>query len=377
MMKYRHHTNTLGLPKAARRGIPRRIASVHHAVRHRLRRRKTYNNPMEVLSDLPRITNETVAEHREEILGSARKYIYPLQHSRGRIIKISSTLFVAFILGFFAYCGLALYRFQSTSTFVYEVTRVIPFPVARAGSHMVSYESYLFELRHLTHYYETQQKDDFSTESGVRHLTKLKQDSLKKAVDDAFVKQLAADNRISVSNRDVTDQIELVKSQNRLGSSDQMLGDVLNQFWGWSIEDFRRELKSQLLTQKVASDLDTAAHARAANALAEISAGSDFAAVAAKYSDDVATKSKGGQYPAPVAKTNRDVPPQVIGALFSLQPGQTSVVIDTGYSLEIVKNLSIAGDKVQGSHISFKVQPISQYLVPLEAQHKTHRLIKV
>jgi hypothetical protein len=357
--------------------VPKRLSSAHHAVRRRLTRRKGYNNPLEALTDLPRITNETVAEHREEILGSARKYIYPLQHSRGRIVKISASLLVGFIVIFFAYCGLALYKFQSTSTFVYEITRVIPFPIARAGSHIVSYESYLFELRHLTHYYETQQKEDFSTESGRRHMTKLKQDALQKVVDDAYVKKLAATNNITVSNRDVSDQIELVKSQNRLGSSDQMLGDVLKQFWGWSIEDFRRELKSQLLAQKVASVLDTTAHARAANALAEIDSGADFAAVAAKYSDDEMTKAKGGQYPAPVAKTNRDVPPQVVGALFSLQPGKTSRVVDTGYSLEIVKSLAISGDKVQGAHISFKVEPIASRLAPLKAQSKTYHLIKV
>ena len=31
----------------------------------------------DALSNVPRITNETVAEHREEVLSSARKYIYP------------------------------------------------------------------------------------------------------------------------------------------------------------------------------------------------------------------------------------------------------------------------------------------------------------
>jgi len=42
----------------------------------------------EAISNLPRITNETIAEHREEVLSSARKYIYPLQHSLQRIVSI-------------------------------------------------------------------------------------------------------------------------------------------------------------------------------------------------------------------------------------------------------------------------------------------------
>jgi hypothetical protein len=333
--------------------------------------------PLETLSDLPKITNETVAEHREAVLSSARKYIYPLQHSRGAIIKVSITLFIALIMAFFVYCGLALYKLQSTSTFVYEVTRVIPFPAAKAGSHFVSYESYLFELRHLKHYYETQQKENFDDPQWKEHLTRLKQDSMNKVVNDAYVKELASKNNISVSNREVEDQIALVKSQNRLGTSDQMLHDVLDQFWGWSIDDFKRELKTQLLSQKVASELDTATHARAANAYAEIQGGADFAAVVVKYSDDAASKDKGGAYGGPIGKTDRDVPPHVVNELYKLSPGQVSGVVDTGYTLEILKNLGINGEKINAAHISFKLQPITTYTGPLKAQTKIHRFIHV
>src|ERR1035438_8088201 len=68
---------------------------------------------------VPRITNETVATHREDVLKSARKYIYPLQHSKNRIIIITSTIIIVFIVAFFSYCTLALYKFQSYSTFLY------------------------------------------------------------------------------------------------------------------------------------------------------------------------------------------------------------------------------------------------------------------
>lgn len=377
-MKFKKPSRFHKLPKLGKASGNSFGASMGHVVKHKILRRKKPAGILETLTDLPRITNETVAEHREEVLSSARKYIYPLQHSRSRIVKVSIVLFVAAIVSFFVYCGLALYKFQSTSTFLYEVTRVIPFPVARAGgANFVSYESYLFELRHLTHYYQTQQKENFNDPKTAAHLTQLKRDSLQKAIDDAYIKQLASKNKISVSNREVSDAVALVKSQNRLGSTDQMLSDVLKQFWGWSIRDFERELKSQMLSQKVASELDTAAHARASNAYAELKAGKDFAAVAAQYSDDELTKSRGGMYPAALAKTNRDVPPQVIAALFKLQPGQTSEVIDTGYSLEIVKATEITGDKVLGAHISIKLQDIATRIDPLKKQNKPQRFIKV
>jgi hypothetical protein len=330
----------------------------------------------EALSNLPRITNETVAEHREEVLSSARKYIYPLQHSRGRIIKISTTLFIVAVAVFFAYCGAALYKLRSTSTFIYEVTRVLPFPIAKAGSSFVAYENYLFELRHLIHYYEIQQKEDLNGKD-KQHLVALRQESMQKVINDAYIKQLADQNHISVSNREVSDQIALVKAQNRLGTNDQMLSDVLNQFWGWSISDFRRELKSELLTQKVVVHLDGVTQARAQNALAEIQAGKDFAAVAAEASDDAATKANGGQYGGLISKSNRNIPPQVVDALFKLQPGQASGIINTGYTLEIVKVIQVQGDKVQAAHISFNLQDINKYIKPLEDAHKPKHFVKV
>lgn len=345
------------------------------AVKSRLKRTKEEVSEA-ALQNLPKITNETVAEHREEVLSSARKYIYPLQHSRGRIVKISTSLFIAAVVLFFSWCVIALYRLQTTSTFMYEVTRVVPFPVAKAGPSFVSYESYLFELRHLMHYYQGQKKEDFGGRD-KQHFEVLRKGSMEKVINDAYVKQLAAKYNISVSNREVNDQIALVKAQNRLGTNDQMLSDVLKQFWGWSISDFRRELKNQLLAQKVASELDVATQARAKNALAELAAGKDFAALAGAVSDDATTKAAGGQFGGLIAKSNRDVPPQVVDALFKLQPGQTSGIINTGRTLEIVKVIKVEGDKVQAAHISFNLKPITDYIKPLKDARKPKQFIRV
>src|SRR5581483_8558062 len=79
------------------------------AKRPRLRREKPEVVLEQAIEVVPRITNETVAEHREEVLSSARKYIYPLRHSSHRIVIISVSLFAAVVILFFSYCALALY----------------------------------------------------------------------------------------------------------------------------------------------------------------------------------------------------------------------------------------------------------------------------
>lgn len=341
------------------------------------RKPKPEESLAEAINNLPRITNETVAEHREEVLGGARKYIYPLQHSRKRIVIISISIVVALIVAFFGYTLLALYKFNGTSTFLYRVTQVLPFPVAKAGPSFVAYENYLFQLRHYIHYYQTQQKVDFGSDSGKQQFSAFRKLALTGVINDAYIKQLAKQHNITVSDAEVNDEVTLLRNQNRLGSNEKVFEDVLKQFWGWSVNDFKRELRQQILAQKVNSALDTETHARAQNVLTQLQNGGNFADLAKQYSDDPGTKANGGDYGIAITKNNRDLSPQVIDELFKLQPGQISGIIETPTGLEIVQVRERDGDVVRASHIFFQFQPITKYINQLKATEKTHAFITV
>ncbi len=331
----------------------------------------------EAVSEVPRITNETVAEHREAVLSSARKYIYPLQHSKHKIVLVTTALFIAALVGFFGYTTVALYRLKSYSAFLYGVTQVIPFPIARAGNDFVAYENYLFELKHYIHYYENEQKLDFNSQSGKQQLAEFKKRALEKVVNDAYVKQLAEKYNVSVSNKEVDEEIQIVRAQNRIGGSDKVFEDVLRQYWGWSVNDFKRSLKQQILAQKVLPKLDTETVARADKALAELKAGTDFSALAKSVSEDPATKDAGGDLGGLIDKTNRDLSARTTSTLFNLKVGQTSDVVNTGRSLEIIKNLEVKDDKVRGAHIVFNFKDINTYLNDQKDQNKTRLYIKL
>lgn len=330
----------------------------------------------EALSGVPRITNETVAEHREAVLSGARKYIYPLQHSKRRIVRISISLLVVAVVAFFAYCGVGLYNLQLTTGFIYDVTRVIPFPVAKAGPSFVAYESYLFELRRNMHYYDTQQRTNFATRDGKVQLQRLKQQAMNEVITDAYTKQLAVKNHVTISNQEVDAEVQLVRNQNRLGGNDRVFKDVLNEFWGWSVDDFKRELKQQLLQQKVATELDTVTQNRAVSVLRQLQGGADFASLAAS-SDDATTRATGGLYPEIIKRTDHNIAPHVTDELFKLKAGQISGIINTGYTLEIVKVIDVSGNNVHAAHIQFNFSDISTFVNPLKDQHKPRHYIKV
>lgn len=335
------------------------------------------SEPEQAPSTPPRITNDTVAEHREEVLSTARKYIYPLQHSRHRIVIISVSIFVLAVVLFFSYTIFSLYKSQTTSTFIYRVTQVLPFPIAKAGSDFVAYENYLFELRRYMHYYSTQQDVDFDSKSGKEQLESYKKQALDGVIQDAYVKQLAEKHNVTVSGQEVNDQIALLRAQNRLGGSDQVFRDVLKEFWGWNENDFRRELRMQLLAQKVVSKLDTEAHKEAEAVLSQLNSGADFTALAAQYSDDQATKASGGDYGIDIERTTREIPAPVLEQILTLQPNQVSGVIETPIGLEIVKVLQNNNGKIRAAHIVINFKPVSTFVEPLEKENKSSRYISI
>lgn len=335
------------------------------------------NREEEVPNTVPRITNKSIAEHREEILGGARKYIYPLQQSKHKILLFTTSVLIVGVIAFFSYVTLALYRFHGTSTFLYGVTQVIPFPVAQAGGNYVSYENYLFEVRHYIHYYQNQQLLDFDTPEGNQQLEAFRKQALDKVVNDAYIKQLANKYNVTVTDAEIDQQIQVVRNQNRLGSSDQVFEDVLQDYWGWSVDDFRRSLRTQLLAQKVVAVIDTETNQRAQDALAELEAGEKFAEVANKYSDDSSSKENGGSIGV-VDRSNRDITAKTVEVLYDLKEGETSEIVNIGYNLQILKNIKNTPDgKREAAHILFNFKDISFYLTDIKEQQQTRLFISV
>lgn len=330
------------------------------------------------LEDVPRITNENISEHREQVLKGARKYIYPLRHSTHTIVAVTLTVIVAAIIALFIYCSLALYRYYQYNTFVYRVTQVVPFPIAKADGQYVNYENYLFELRHYVHYYESQQQRNFA---GADHdqLVLFRKQALQKVIADTYVKDVAAKNHVSVSDKEVNARLDEVRQQNRLGGNNKVFADVLRDYWGWTVNDFKRSLKQEILSEKVSAKLDTTDSQRAQAILAQARGGADFSTLAKQSSDDPSAKASGGDYGFAIDKTNPNVPPEVVNQLFQMKVGQISdsilaspVLAGQGPTLQIVKLTGTSGDTVTAQHIVVYLKDASAYIKQLQIAKPPH-----
>ncbi len=325
--------------------------------------------------NVPQITNESIAEHREDVLSGARKYIYPLAHSKHRILVMTSGILIATLAAFLVYCLLGYYKVYQYNAFLYRVSQVVPFPIAKADGHYIDYENYLYELRHYVHYYESQLQRDFS---GVdkQQLIQQRKQALDKVINQAYIKDLAKQNGVSVSNKEVDARIQIVRDQNRLGSNDKVFADVLRDYLGWSPADFRRSLKQQILAEKVAAKLDTQATRLATDVAAKVARKNvDFGESAKKYSIDSRSKANGGDYGFVITKSNPNVPPQVVNALFAMKAGSisgpilASPVSGSAPTYEIVKVIKNDGKTVTAQHISIPIKDVSTYIEALKQQN--------
>ncbi|HPR10358.1 MAG TPA: peptidylprolyl isomerase [Candidatus Saccharibacteria bacterium] len=324
---------------------------------------------------IPRITNDTVSKHREEVISGAKKYIYPLQHSRHRIVIVSVSILVALIVGFATYTILSLYKFQSTSAFAYQITKVVPLPFAKVDGTYVPYEEYLFELRHLIHFFEEKGGVDFTSEQGAQQLQEEKKKIRDLIINNTYAEKIAREKGITVSEDEVNSQIDTLKKLGLLGSEQQVFEEVLRSNYDWSIADFRRSIKQQLLNAKVVQALDPSVRAKADTVLAEISAGKDFATAAQESSDDIGTKENGGNLG--MVDANKAYLPQEYEALTAMQPGDVSGVIVLDNGLAIVKHLGFEGEKIKAAHIVFKYKELAEYLNDYKAQKPATVYVKI
>lgn len=323
-----------------------------------------------------RITNETVAEHRERVLAGGRKFKYPLQYTKHRVLFISIIIGVLALIIFVAFFVWQLYFAQAYDKFTYGLTRVLPVPVAKVDTEMVHYSDYLSELRSAIHYLTTKEAVNFNSADGRRQLDYQKRLALDKAIRDAYIAKLAVQNNVSVSAKEVDDFVQRQVSSNKLGVSEEVYRQVISDYYDWTFDEYKNSVRQEMLGRKVSAKLDTEARASITHVIEELVAGRSFADVARDRSEDLLSKGNGGDVGF-VSKNSED-PNGIIAAASALQPGAISDIIegtDGFYIVRLLEKRDTGDVHFAKIYISYKV--ISQKLADLKKQNKINEYIKV
>ena len=195
---------------------------------------------------------------------------------------------------------------------------------------------------------------DLDTEEGQQMLAQASRQVLDVMIEQVLIEQAAAREKVTVTDGELDAVIQ--RDIEEGGGAEKFAAWL--QANGWTEEDYRKRLRSQLLTSKmierVTSSVPTTAeqvHARhilvateaeAQSILNQLLAGADFATLAQQYSLDEATEVNGGDlgfFPRGML-----LAPEVEDAAFSLQPGQISGVIASQFGYHIVQVLERVPD---------------------------------
>ena len=325
-----------------------------------------------------RITNETVAEHREKILAGGRKFKYPIQYARHKlVINALLVTLVSFTL-LFIVAWHQLYIAQNSSTLMYRVTRLIPVPVANVDGEMVPYNDYLSRLRFNEFWLRKYGDVKLDSKDGQTQLAYIKRQVLNTAIQDAYAKKLAPQHGVTVSDKEIDDTILQQRYTASGQISEETYYSALQMTNGWSKDDLVTSLRRTLLRNKVAFAIDTKASKQAEEAAKLVaSTNGDFPKVAeqlaslpgakmtARNSDLVNTVSTfGGLQVSEVAK---------------LEKGQVSSVIksstDDGYYF--VKIIDKTDTQVSFSYLHIPLIMFSENLSKLKKDGKITEYIKV
>jgi len=275
-----------------------------------------------------RITTDTLAEHRQQVLAGGRKFKYPVQYARHRLVINASIIIVAAIIILVGVGYWLLYQAQNTSDFMYRVTKVAPVPVAMVDGEQVRYSEYLMKFRSNLHYIVEKEQIDITSEDGKRQVEFIKDQAMQDALADAFAGKIAKEKDLSVTDADLQAYLKQQR-QSTDGNevSESTYSAVILDYYGWTPEEYQQAMKTKLLRQKVAYAVDQTAENTSKKVESAVSGGNtDLTALATSLNTEAA-KSVVFWPAAWVPKDNQDG--GLATAAAKLEVGQVSKAIKT------------------------------------------------
>lgn len=332
-------------------------------------------------NDLPpssRITSDTVAEHRERILAGGRRFKYPVQYARHKLVFNAIFISVVALIVILAVSWWQLYPAQNTSEFMYRITRVIPIPVASVDGQPVLYSDYLMKYLSSVHYLEQKEQVSLKTDDGKRQIEYIKKQSMQDAIADAYALKLSKDLGISVSDSELEGFLKDQRQSSDGEISEQTYDAVILDYYGWSPDEYRHVTQEKLLRQKVAFAVDKdalSASESISNTLKKDSV-TDFKKLSATFSSKPNTKVSYGASGL-VPRTNQD------GGLATeaskLKKNQISAVIKStvGDGYYVVRLLDSNDTQVSYEYIKVSLTEFTEALNNVISSGKVQKYISI
>ena len=262
---------------------------------------------------------EKVEERREEVLAKGRKFKYPFQWTRHRIVV--NTILIALVVFAMIFIGgwFALYRIGMTDQLLFNITKVLPLSVANVDGEEVRFSDYLMLYRSSMTSIERQSGSQFDESSFEELRSEYKRSALTEAEKYAYATKLAKASDITVSQEEVAAEFDRHLKIGGIDRSEEGFIKIIENNFGLDKSEYDRMLYLTLIKAKVEMDIDTNANkiaSRVETLLAEN--GNDYKAVADQLGDEIIYEETGGLV------DSRNIDGGRASEAMKLEPGESS-----------------------------------------------------
>ena len=324
-------------------------------------------------SQIDKITNTTLEEQRREILNKGKKFKYPVQYSKNRLVGNASIIALVILITGLGSLLYQLYKAQNTSEFIYRFT-VIPFPVAKVDGEIALYRDYLMEYR-ANMQIANAKKNEIEGANNTNALSTLnKSKAMKNAIANAYAQKIARELRISVSDKEISEVFDAQRKTQNTELTESALYKIAADNYGLSPNEYRRMfIELPLIRRKVTTQIDKKADKLKNEVSKYLSENSNNFSKAVEYFGDKIEYSKPGK----VRKTNIDGGRSKIAA--GLKVGEVSkpFISNSGDGYYIVKLIEKTDNEVNYESIKIKFTEFNKQLEQLEKDGKIQKYIKV
>lgn len=297
-----------------------------------------------------------------------------------KLFGLLLALIIVILLAGMGVFTLGVYRLGLQGKWVDTVLAAVPLPVATSNGGLIRYHTYLEDLATLRYYFAN---NPTATSNGSvpPNDQDLKKIVLNRLVYDAILKRVVEENKITVTDKELADQLQTIATQS--GESD--INGLLKKLYGMTPEQFKKKillpyLWFQKYDEKISSDtsLNADVKTRAEDVLAQVKKGDKtFEELAKQYSED-STASVGGDLGF-VQKGQMVQPFEE--AAFALKVGEVSDLVKTEFGYHIIKlkektTEKDKGDQVHVAHILLRTKSADDLLQERLSSAKVHVFLK-
>ena len=320
--------------------------------------------------DTKKTEREKVDERRDEVLSKGRKFKYPLQWTRHRIVINTVLITVVVIAMVVIGIWLALYRLNMTDELLFRITRIVPVPVATVDSENVLFSDYLMLYRSSMTSIERQSGSQFDEESLNQLRTEYKKSAISEAEKYSYAAKLAREAGITVSDEEVKNEFQRHLNLGGIERSEESFIKIVSDNFGLSKNEYERMLYLSLLKSKVEIDIDHTANQIADQVEKLLSEnGNDFKAVAEKLGDKISYQETGGLV------DSKNIDGGRASEAMKLQPGESSgkFISMSGDGYYFVKLINKTDSQV--NFVSIRV-PFTEFAKRFDALKQDNKIVE-